>query len=40
MRVKVLQASHPDMIKSLDTEQLRGLYLANEIFSPDDICLT
>ena len=40
MRVKVLQASHPDMIKSLDTEQLRALYLASEIFSPDDICLT
>src|SRR5262245_16318639 len=40
MRVKVLQASHPDIIKSLDTEQLRALYLASEIFSPDDICLT
>ncbi len=40
MRVKVLQASHPDMIKSLDTEQLRALYLASEIFAADEICLT
>ena len=40
MRIKVLQATHPDMIKSLDTEQLRELYLASEIFAPDEICLT
>ena len=28
MRIKVLQATHPEMIKSLDTTQLREVYLA------------
>jgi len=40
MRIKVLQATHPEMIKSLDTARLRELYLASEIFAPGDICLT
>jgi 4-deoxy-L-threo-5-hexosulose-uronate ketol-isomerase len=40
MRIKVLQATHPEMIKSLDTKQLRDLYLASEIFVPGEICLT
>lgn len=40
MRIKVLQATHPEMIKSLDTAQLRELYLASEIFVPGEICLT
>lgn len=40
MRIKVIQATHPDTIASLNTEQLRQLYLASEIFAPDEICLT
>ena len=40
MRIKVLQATHPDMVAALDTERLRELYLASEIFAPDEICLT
>lgn len=39
MRVKVLQATHPDMVKSLDTEALRRLYLVTDIFLPDEISL-
>lgn len=39
MRVKVLQATHPDMVKSLDTEALRRLYLVTDIFVPDEISL-
>lgn len=40
MRIRVLQATHPEMIKSLDTAQLRNLYLASEIFVAGEICLT
>ncbi len=40
MRIKVLQATHPEMIRSLDTARLRELYLASEIFAPGEICLT
>src|SRR5688572_718579 len=39
MRVKVLQATHPDMIRSLDTEALRRLYLVEDIFLPGEISL-
>jgi 4-deoxy-L-threo-5-hexosulose-uronate ketol-isomerase len=39
MRIKVLQATHPDMIRSLDTQQLRELYMATDLFVPDDISL-
>jgi 4-deoxy-L-threo-5-hexosulose-uronate ketol-isomerase len=39
MRVKVLQASHPEAIRGLDTESLRRLYLATDLFLPQEISL-
>ncbi len=39
MRVKVLQATHPEAIKGLDTESLRRLYLATDLFLPKEISL-
>jgi 4-deoxy-L-threo-5-hexosulose-uronate ketol-isomerase len=40
MKINVLQATHPDLLKSLDTARLRELYLADTVFAPDDIRLT
>jgi 5-keto 4-deoxyuronate isomerase len=39
MHVRVRQATHPDMIRSLDTEGLRNHYLLDELFTADDIRL-
>src|SRR5690242_21664792 len=39
MQVKVLQATHPDMIVGLSTEKLRSYYLLTDLFVPDDIRL-
>jgi 4-deoxy-L-threo-5-hexosulose-uronate ketol-isomerase len=39
MHVRVRQATHPDMIRSLDTEGLRSHYLCDEMFVADDIRL-
>ena len=40
MNVSKKHASHPDMIRSLDTAGLRRLYLIEQLFVPDTICLT
>lgn len=40
MNVSKRHASHPDMIRSLDTTRLRDLYLIDRIFVPDTLCLT
>jgi 4-deoxy-L-threo-5-hexosulose-uronate ketol-isomerase len=40
MNVSKRHASHPDMIRSLDTRRLRDLYLIDQIFVPDTLCLT
>jgi 4-deoxy-L-threo-5-hexosulose-uronate ketol-isomerase len=40
MNVSKRHASHPDMIRSLDTTRLRDLYLVDQIFVPDTLCLT
>ncbi|HEV7135167.1 MAG TPA: 5-dehydro-4-deoxy-D-glucuronate isomerase [Steroidobacteraceae bacterium] len=39
MQVKVLQATHPDMIVGLDSAALRRHYLATELFVPGEIRL-
>ncbi len=39
MEVKVLQATHPDMIVGLSTEKLRNYYLLTGLFVADDIRL-
>jgi 4-deoxy-L-threo-5-hexosulose-uronate ketol-isomerase len=39
MEVKVLQATHPDMIVGLSTEKLRNYYLLTDMFVADDIRL-
>jgi 4-deoxy-L-threo-5-hexosulose-uronate ketol-isomerase len=39
MHVNVLQATHPDMLPGLETEQLRGHYLLNDLFASGDIRL-
>jgi len=39
MQVKVLQATHPDMIVGLTAEKLRGYYLLTELFVADEIRL-
>src|SRR6266850_456575 len=39
MQVKVLQATHPDMIVGLSTQMLRSYYLLTEMFAPADIRL-
>jgi 4-deoxy-L-threo-5-hexosulose-uronate ketol-isomerase len=39
MHVRVRQATHPDMIRGLDTEGLRNHYLCDEMFVADDIRL-
>src|SRR5262249_20323285 len=40
MQVKVLQATHPDMIIGLSTEKLRSCYLLTDMFVADDIRLS
>jgi 4-deoxy-L-threo-5-hexosulose-uronate ketol-isomerase len=40
MNVSKRHASHPDMIRGLDTGRLRDLYLVEQIFVPDTLCLT
>ncbi len=40
MQVKVLQATHPDMIVGLSTQKLRSYYLLTDMFAPDDIRLS
>lgn len=40
MNVSKRHASHPDMIRSLGTTQLRDLYLIEQVFAPDTLCLT
>jgi 4-deoxy-L-threo-5-hexosulose-uronate ketol-isomerase len=40
MQVKVLQATHPDMIIGLSTEKLRNYYLLTDLFAADDIRLS
>lgn len=39
MRVKTFQATHPDMIKGLDTAALRSHYLLTEMFASDEVRL-
>jgi 4-deoxy-L-threo-5-hexosulose-uronate ketol-isomerase len=39
MRVKVFQATHPDMIVGLDTEKLRSHYLLDSLFANDEVLL-
>jgi 4-deoxy-L-threo-5-hexosulose-uronate ketol-isomerase len=39
MQVKVLQATHPDMMVGLSTEKLRNYYLLTELFVADQIRL-
>jgi len=40
MQVKTLQATHPDMVVGLSTEDLRRHYLMSGLFVDDDISLT
>jgi len=40
MQVKTLQATHPDMVVGLSTEDLRRHYLMSGLFVGDDISLT
>ena len=40
MQVKTLQATHPDMVVGLSTEELRRHYLMSGLFVADDISLT
>jgi 4-deoxy-L-threo-5-hexosulose-uronate ketol-isomerase len=40
MNMRVLHATHPEMIPGLDTEALRRLYLVSGLFKPDEISLT
>jgi 4-deoxy-L-threo-5-hexosulose-uronate ketol-isomerase len=40
MSPRTLQATHPEMIKTQDTQSLRDLYLVNEIFQNDRVSLT
>ena len=40
MQVKVLQATHPDMIIGLSTVKLRSYYLLTDMFVADDIRLS
>src|SRR5260370_7241601 len=40
MQVKVLKATHPDMIVGLSTQKLRSYYLLTDMFAPDDIRLS
>lgn len=40
MNASKRHASHPDMIRGLDTTQLRNLYLVSDMFMPDAISLT
>jgi 4-deoxy-L-threo-5-hexosulose-uronate ketol-isomerase len=40
MQVKTLQATHPDMVVGLSTEDLRRHYLVSGLFAADDISLT
>ena len=40
MPVKILHATHPEMIVGLDSRKLRDLYLLEEVFAPDDIRLS
>ncbi len=39
MQVKVLQATHPDMIVGLSTEELRNHYLLSGLFVADEVSL-
>ena len=39
MQVKVLQATHPDMMVGLSTEKLRNYYLLTDLFVADEIRL-
>lgn len=39
MRVKVFQATHPDMVVGLDTEKLRSHYLLDSLFAGDELLL-
>jgi len=39
MRVKVFQATHPDMVVGLDTEKLRSHYLLDSLFASDEVLL-
>ena len=39
MHVKVFQATHPDMIVGLSTDQLRNHYLLSDMFAADEINL-
>jgi 4-deoxy-L-threo-5-hexosulose-uronate ketol-isomerase len=39
MRVKVFQATHPDMVIGLDTAKLRSHYLLEDLFANDEVLL-
>jgi len=39
MRVRVFQATHPDMVVGLDTEKLRSHYLLDSLFANDAVLL-
>ena len=39
MRVKVFQATHPDMVIGLDTGKLRSHYLLDSLFANDEVLL-
>jgi 4-deoxy-L-threo-5-hexosulose-uronate ketol-isomerase len=39
MRVKVFQATHPDMVIGLDTAKLRSHYLLDSLFASDEVLL-
>ena len=40
MTTRVLHATHPRLVKDLDTQGLRELYLVPEVFSKGELCLT
>jgi len=40
MNVSKMHASHPEMIRGLDTAGLRRTYLIERMFTPDALCLT
>lgn len=40
MRTEIRYAHHPDDVKKYDTERLRREFLIEELFIPDEICLT